>query len=246
VGLVQAGGSGARLGFGPKAFITLGGATLVERAVATLLETLPSVIVAVRPEDRERAAGLVAGECVTVIDGGATRWLSTCNLIAAGAAQWLVFSDVVHPFVTPLMLEQVLDAARTSGAAALAVRNSDFLYDADCRVRARAGELIAWQKPVAVRRDILLRGVAIHRGGARAGGTYDPALIEVIRAAGVQPTEVPGSVANFKLTELDDLAVAGAILAGTEAMPHLTLEARPSAGNDPKAPRTQPARQEGP
>jgi 2-C-methyl-D-erythritol 4-phosphate cytidylyltransferase len=74
--------------------------------------------------------------------------------------------------------------------------------------------LLAWQKPIAARREDVLRGLSLHHGSEAARGTHDPGILEVLRLAGVLPSAVRGSVANFKLTDPDDLEVARAILAG--------------------------------
>ena len=51
--LIKAGGMGDRLGIGPKAFVRLGGQTLLERAVRTMLAVATKVLVAV-PADPSR------------------------------------------------------------------------------------------------------------------------------------------------------------------------------------------------
>ena len=71
--MVPAAGSGERLGAGiPKAFYQLDGRTLVERAVAGLLESgvVDTVVVAV-PADLTDEAKLILGHKATVVAGGA-------------------------------------------------------------------------------------------------------------------------------------------------------------------------------
>ena len=75
VAVVPAAGSGERLAAGvPKAFYQLDGQTLVERAVAGLLESgvVDRVVVAV-PADRTDRAKLILGRDATVVAGGANR-----------------------------------------------------------------------------------------------------------------------------------------------------------------------------
>ncbi len=89
--VVPAAGSGTRLGAGiPKAFVTLGGRTLLERSVAGLLASgVVDDVVAVVPEDRvDEAESLLAplrvdGHVVVVVTGGAERTDSVRNGLAA-------------------------------------------------------------------------------------------------------------------------------------------------------------------
>ena len=62
---------GDRLGLGPKAWLVLGGRTLLERAVSVMREVCERVIVGVRSADVERASAL-CGADATVVAGGAT------------------------------------------------------------------------------------------------------------------------------------------------------------------------------
>ena len=75
VAVVTAAGSGERLGAGfPKAFVELGGCTMLERAVDGLLASgvVDRVVVAV-PADRVDEAKLLLGERAVVVEGGAER-----------------------------------------------------------------------------------------------------------------------------------------------------------------------------
>ena len=85
VAVVPAAGSGERLAAGiPKAFCELDGRTLVERAVAGLLESgvVDHVVVAV-PADRIDQAKLVSAAQATVVAGGADRTESVSLALSA-------------------------------------------------------------------------------------------------------------------------------------------------------------------
>lgn len=207
-GLIQAAGSGVRLGLGPKAFISLAGMTLLEHAVALLRPEVDGIVVAVAADDADRARALVGGRGVTVMAGGASRSATTRRLIEAATAPLVVLHDVVHPFATPDLLRRVLDAARNAGAAAPAVPNTEFLYDGDGERVHAPGEVRIGQKPVAFSLDAARAGYAA--GGAADG---DPSLLDVLRRAGVRTAFVPGDAGNIKITGAADLRIATALFA---------------------------------
>jgi len=214
--LVQAGGQGERLGLGPKAFIELGGCTLLERAVATMLGVAERATVAVPGADVERARRLVGGPRVAVIAGGARRTETLRALVAAASAPWLLLHDIVHPFVTEALAAEVLARARDSGAAAAALPNVDFLYGRDGALRAGPGEVVAVQKPVAFRRETIVQGLAV---AANRGLAHDAGVVEVLALAGAAVAFVPGHPANVKLTTLADLELARTLVAPARPAP---------------------------
>ena len=66
--LVLAAGRGARLGLGPKAWLSLGGRTLLERAVAIMRDVAGRVIVGVAADELPRARALCGD--ADVVPGG--------------------------------------------------------------------------------------------------------------------------------------------------------------------------------
>ncbi len=115
VAVVPAAGAGQRLGAGiPKAFLELDGRTLVERAVAGLLESgaVDHVVVAVPPDRVEQGKRLLA-ERATVVAGGADRTQSV-SLALSALPGWQVPDFVL-----------VHDAARALTPAGLIVRVVD-------------------------------------------------------------------------------------------------------------------------
>ena len=74
VAVVAAAGQGTRLGAEvPKAYVELGGRTLLERSVATMSQVADYVVVVVSPDMEARARGLLAGFAVQFVHGGAER-----------------------------------------------------------------------------------------------------------------------------------------------------------------------------
>ncbi len=112
VGLVLAAGQGRRLGRGPKAFVTLDGETLLERAVARLRRIGVSTIVAVLPPGPDPVT-LPAGLIVVRNPHPETGPLgSACLGVAAlpEACRCALLYPVDHHAVTDADVSQVLTA----------------------------------------------------------------------------------------------------------------------------------------
>ncbi len=209
-GLVQAAGSGSRLGLGPKAFVRLDGRTLLEHAVALLTPMVDSIVVAVAPDDMGRAQQLVAGARVRVIPGARSRSETTRLLIHEASARWIVLHDVVHPFADARLVAALLDKARAVGGAAPGLVNAEFVYDRKGDLLHAPGEVLIGQKPVAFAREAAIVGYAsLTPGGLGA----DPSFLDILERGGVKTAFVPGSALNIKITTPDDLRLAKALLA---------------------------------
>lgn len=217
--IVQAAGLGTRLGLGPKAFVMLGGRTLLEHAVRTMQRVAAHVTVAVPPDDVARASESVGGTAVSVIAGGARRIDTLRTLVGAASAPWLLLHDVVHPLATVELSRRVVGEARRSGAAAATLPNADFLYGADGELLAAPGDVAAIQKPVAFRRTDILRGFAIADRPDRDPPAHEPSVVEILALAGRRVAHVPGGASNFKLTTAADLELARCLLSGRRPTP---------------------------
>lgn len=74
VAVVAAAGQGTRLGAEvPKAYVKLGGRTLLERSVATMSQVADHVVVVVSPDMEARARTALAAHDVQLVHGGAER-----------------------------------------------------------------------------------------------------------------------------------------------------------------------------
>jgi 2-C-methyl-D-erythritol 4-phosphate cytidylyltransferase len=204
-GLVLAAGRGERLGLGPKAWLTLGGQTLLERAVAVMREVCERVIVGVPSADVERA-GALCGAGATVIAGGATHRDTMLAAFAAGDAPLCLLHDVAHPFLTRELARRVLDSARRGGAAVAAVLSASSAYHApQTAARTRLGPNSVWlvRRPFACRRADLAQVAGSARG--------DDGLSVVLERAGVHTSLVAAPAWHIKVTTADDWALAQAI-----------------------------------
>jgi 2-C-methyl-D-erythritol 4-phosphate cytidylyltransferase len=205
--VIVAAGWGERFG-GPKQFSDLGGARLVDHAVATASVCCDAVVVVVPDASRWSGAWVAA-----VVDGGSTRAASVRAGLAAvpEAAEIVVVHDASRPLASAELFDAVIAAARAGADGAVpGLPVVDTLKRvADVRVTAtvdRVG-LVAVQTPQAFRADILRTA---HEGAPDA--TDDAALVE---AVGGHVVVVPGDPRNIKVTGPADLLIAAALLDST-------------------------------
>lgn len=217
VAVVPAAGLGHRLGAEiPKAFLVLNGRTLVERAVAGLLDSgvVDDVVVAV-PPDRVEQAKLLLGRDVTIVAGGASRGESVSCALAefSGSKEpdFVLVHDAARALTPPELVVRVVEALRAGYVAVapvLPVLDTIKAVDANGVVLGtpeRAG-LRAAQTPQGFTTDLLLR--AYQRAGT-ADFTDDASRIEHI---GGQVQVIDGDPLAFKITTRLDLLLAQAIV----------------------------------
>jgi 2-C-methyl-D-erythritol 4-phosphate cytidylyltransferase len=208
--LIQAAGSGSRLGLGPKAFVILAGRTLLERAIEIVRDGADGVIVAVPAAEIARARALVGDDGITVIAGGSSRSETSRKLVAQATAPWLLLHDVVHPFATNMLVQKVLEAAYEHGASAAGVPNTEFLYDRNGELLHAPGDVLIGQKPVAFSHAAAEAG---YRALRESSASHDPSVLEVLELAGIRTKFVEGGARNLKITGPAELEIAQAMIA---------------------------------
>ncbi len=202
--VVVAAGWGERFG-GPKQFSDLGGARLVDHAVATASQACDAVVLVV-PD----ATDWEGGEVAALATGGVSRAESVRSGLAVVplGAEIVVVHDAARPLASAELFQAVIGAVRDGADGAvpgLAVADTLKRVD-DVRVTAtvdRVG-LVAVQTPQAFEAGILR---AAHATGADA--TDDAGLVEAI---GGTVVVVPGDPRNLKVTGPADLMIAAALL----------------------------------
>ena len=220
--VVPAAGSGERLRAGiPKAFCELDGRTLLELAVAGLVESgvIDHIVVAV-PPDRIAQARRVLGVHATVVAGGSDRSesvklaLSAVNESAGSAPPaFVLVHDAARALTPPELIVRVVEALRAGHAAvvpALPLSDTIKAVDANGAVLGtpeRAG-LRAVQTPQGFATDLLVRAYRACRDSS-AGFTDDASLVEHV---GGQVHVVAGDPLAFKITTPLDLLLAHAIV----------------------------------
>ena len=219
--IVVAAGSGQRLGASaPKAFVKLGGRTLLAHALGIIARfgladevvvTVPPGMEAAAREEADRV-GLVIP--IKIIAGGAERQDSVRIALGftSAAAELVVIHDAARPFATVGMFQSCLDGAASVGAAIVAIPLADTLKRVDHhQIKETVPRANLWQAqtPQAFRRDLIIRA---HEWAVQnqVVATDDADLVE---RSGGAVTVVIGSPLNLKITKAEDLSLAEAILA---------------------------------
>lgn len=214
VAVVPAAGSGERLGAGiPKAFVELGGCTMLERAVSGLLASgvIARVVVAAPPDRMDQTAALLHGRA-TVVQGGPERHDTVrLALSAVGDPEFVLVHDAARPLTPIGQIQRVVAALRDGMRAVipvLPVADTIKAVDANGVVLGtpeRAG-LRAVQTPQGFETELLRR--AYQRAGT-AAVTDDASLVEHL---GTPVHTVAGDPLAFKITTALDLRLARAVL----------------------------------
>lgn len=222
VAVVPAAGSGERLAAGiPKAFCLVDGRTLLQRAVAGLLESgVVDHVVAAVPADRIDEANRVLADHLgagraTVVAGGTARTESVDLALAALptiAPEFVLVHDAARALTPPSLIARVVEALRAGHDAVVpALRLHDTIKAVDANgvvlgTPERAG-LRAVQTPQGFATELLLR--AYRAGAGAAGFTDDASLVEHV---GGQVQVVDGDPLAFKITTQLDLLLAETVV----------------------------------
>ncbi|PRQ11516.1 2-C-methyl-D-erythritol 4-phosphate cytidylyltransferase [Corynebacterium sp. 13CS0277] len=210
--VIPAAGVGARLGAGiPKAFVELGGVSLLQRSFEALRQAgIERIVIAVAPEMRPLAAAQCPG--AVLVDGGAERVDSVrCALEALDVPddEVVLVHDAARALVPVSLITSLceLPAGVDCVVPVLPVSDTVKTVDADGMVTGTPprASLRAVQTPQACRAGALRRAFALG-----LEGTDDASLIE---AAGGTVATIPGDQRALKITHPVDIVLAEHFLA---------------------------------
>jgi len=214
VAIVPAAGTGERLGAGiPKAFVDLGGRSMIERTVDGLISSgvIDHVLVAVPARLVDETSALLDGRAGVVEGGPERRDTVRLALSAVGDPAFVLVHDAARPLTPPAQIQRVVTALREGLRAVIpALRVVDTIKAVDANgvvlgTPERAG-LRAAQTPQGFETALLRR--AYERAGA-AAVTDDASLVESI---GTLVHTVAGDPLAFKITTALDLQLARSVL----------------------------------
>jgi 2-C-methyl-D-erythritol 4-phosphate cytidylyltransferase len=218
--VIVAGGSGRRVG-GPvrKQYLEIDGIPVLHRAVLPFLidPRIHQVVVVLPPDDVEAPPPWLASLGVRIVAGGAERGDSVQRGLAAveEGVDFVLVHDGARPFVSPGVIERVLDAAPRATIAAVPVTDTIKQVDEDGTIAGTPDRARLWQAqtPQGFPLADLRRAYERARGDGVAA-TDDAALYERY----VGPVRVVmGSYRNLKVTRPADLAVAESLALAPEA-----------------------------
>jgi 2-C-methyl-D-erythritol 4-phosphate cytidylyltransferase len=227
--VVLASGGGTRFGGElNKVYLPLAGHSVVSWSLAAMsaVPQIGRLVLTVRPQDRERAAGVLNDDPlaipVSIIDGGDTRHESEHNAIRHlepavrdGDIDVILVHDAARPLIDPALIRTVIDVARTAGGAVPGLPATDVAdVDAAGLIRGRFDDaaLARVQTPQGFRAEPLITAYA---AADRAGFAGSDTSSCVERFTDSDVLLVPGDERNIKLTYPHDLSIAEQILAAT-------------------------------
>jgi len=206
----------------PKQYLAIGGLPLVVHSLRVLQSSpcVDAIILAVPESDIAYCQAEIVkvhafSKVVTVVAGGPERQDSVRLALAAvgNEAEIVLVHDAVRPFLTQQMVEDVVIAARRTGAAivALPMRDTVKRVGADRLIERTVDRKPLWlaQTPQAFRREWLQEAHDKARL-EKVRATDDAYLIELL---GRPVSVVEGSGENIKVTRPEDIVIAEAILA---------------------------------
>ena len=209
--LVPAAGAGERLGLGPKAFLGIGGVSLVKRVVTTLTGCAGRVLVGVPPDYLDKAAGEL-GDAAEVYPGGDSRQATIYSLLRKCTEPIVLINDSNRPFASRALILKVIDKARRHDAAiAFTPAVVPFASQQEGLLNSPvpSRQAIVPQSPQAFRRDILERGYQ----NALEKGIEDQTTWELVLRLGVKVYAVEGEETNIKITSSLDWEIANKVIA---------------------------------
>lgn len=210
--VILAAGEGRRLGGIAKAFLELGGHTLLQHAVKLVEPLVGRAVVGVRECDlasaRRQVAALAPRIPVEVVAGGATRQETLRRLISATQTPFLLIHEVARPWAEPTELRRVIGALGEHDAVVsytpIPVRDSIALCHDGVLDRALPrSDVVTLKTPHGYRRSVLEQAYAL---AAQNGWEEDSTAALVMRTA--TPVHVvEGSPQNVKITYPEDLVL---------------------------------------
>ena len=219
--IIVAAGSGSRLGSSlPKAFVSVAGAPMLQRALGALTDwTRWDSLVLVVPEGYEAPARALATgmESVHVVVGGETRGDSVQQGLAAlpVGTSYVLIHDAARALMPPEVFDRVLDALESGATGVIPhVPVVDTLVTVGELSSTQGGvdrdKLGSIQTPQGFEVEALVKAYA-----ATSQEFTDDAA--VLRSAGHEVLGVEGHPRGFKITYPDDLLRAESLLGSNGA-----------------------------
>ena len=217
--IVPAAGAGRRMGaVTPKQYLVLGGKTVIEHTLDTLLscQRLAGVILVLSPDD-ERWAGIqqrYTRQALETVTGGAERCHSVLNgldqLVARGNDNdWALVHDAARPCVRLEDIERLMSTLESStegGLLGVPVADTMKRVDEDVCISGTVDREGLWHAytPQMFRAGVLR--AALQQAISDGQQVTDEA--NAMELAGYRPRMVQGARDNIKITVPSDLALA--------------------------------------
>jgi len=213
--IIPAAGSGTRLnGAQPKAFVELGGLTLLTRSALTLSSVVDVIVVAVPDGFIPQAASALENvdAQIHIVKGGDSRQESICAgfQVLPADVSYVLVHDAARPLVPLNVVAEIIEKLQAGAQAVIPVLP---LNDTVKRIDSNGvvletlnrDELRRVQTPQGFTREVLQKAYADPTHLA----TDDAGLVE---ALGIRIETITGSERALKITTQDDLVYAQTLL----------------------------------
>ncbi len=217
--VVPAAGVGSRMASDtPKQYLVIGGKTLLEHSVLSLLQSssVAKVVVALHADDTGAATlPVMSDPKVRAVTGGAQRsdsvlaGLNELQALGAGADDWVLVHDAARPGLRTALVEQLITRVASSnvgGILALPITDTVKQDDGQGCVKATLDRSSLWraQTPQMFRLGELM--AALEAAAKDAVEVTDEAA--AMERAGHPVQLINGEPGNLKVTKPADLALA--------------------------------------
>lgn len=210
--VIVAAGMGKRMGAGiNKAYLLLGGKTILEQTVTVFENCRKIEEIVVVTDDTEKCRELLKSfkKVTKIVLGGATRQDSVKNGLKACPGEFVAIHDGARALITAEKIEKVIEDAEKFGAAALGVKCKDTLKvsDEDGFIAKTLDRDWIYQ----IQTPQVFKRTEIEAAHSKINSelTDDCAVMEIVGKK-VKITE--GSYENIKITTPEDLIIAEKIL----------------------------------
>jgi 2-C-methyl-D-erythritol 4-phosphate cytidylyltransferase/2-C-methyl-D-erythritol 2,4-cyclodiphosphate synthase len=222
IAIIPAGGAGKRLkSHIAKQYLLLDSLPVLVHTLKVFQKSkeIDEIIIALPPEDlvhirQELIEKYGLTKVTNAVAGGNERQDSVKNCLTAieGKCDLVVIHDAVRPFVSEELIKQVVDSAKTTGAAIAGVKTKDTIKEVkeDNMVGATVPRQNLWLTQTPQAFDFELLRKAYQKAYAENFyGTDDASLVERL---GKEVKMMEGSYENIKITTNEDMLMANALI----------------------------------
>ncbi|OGP88210.1 MAG: hypothetical protein A2031_04690 [Deltaproteobacteria bacterium RBG_19FT_COMBO_43_11] len=221
VAIIPAGGVGKRLkAKEAKQYLLLDDIPVLVHALKVFQEAkvINEIVLVLPKDDVASSKQLINNYCLTkvtaVVAGGRQRQDSVRNGLAAISSKCdvVIIHDAVRPFVREELINKVVAAAKTTGAASVGVKAKDTIKETkkNNTVATTIPRKNLWltQTPQAFKFELLKKAYKVAYD-KKYYGTDDASLVERV---GKKIKMIEGSYENIKITTPEDMIIAEALM----------------------------------
>jgi 2-C-methyl-D-erythritol 4-phosphate cytidylyltransferase len=215
IAVLPAAGIGSRMQADcPKQYLTVGGKTIIEHAISSLLShpQIQQIIVVIHPQDTQFSLLPIAQDCrITLVHGGAQRADSVmAGLQCAGQAEWVLVHDAARPCLHRDDLDQLLsitEYSKVGGILAAPVRDTMKRSEPGIQAIAHTVDRQAlWHALTPQLFPLELLKLCLSRALQEGAVVTDEA--SALEHCGYHPILVTGRSDNIKVTRPEDRVLA--------------------------------------